>query len=114
MRVLVTDRRRPGWVEESTEEHSSLQGAVSLRCEPALTGALDAMAEPPKTRAEALPIVEEWQAKERSLWPPDYREQVALAITCEYVLLTVRTRRYREQSYIHKREPERLTFCIVR
>jgi len=93
---------RPGWVEARSaqgvqEAHKGPQGVPSLRCEPALTRAIDAMPVPPQMRADAVAIVDEWRAIERGLWPAEYRDEAALAITPEYIMATVRTRRFREE-----------------
>jgi hypothetical protein len=75
----------------------------SLRCEPALTEAIDAMRHPPRrSMARAERIAQRWREIEGGLWPQTgrFRVQRELAvgsITPEYVLVTARTKKYRKK-----------------
>lgn len=107
---------RPGWIEcrrptdriMHPDPHpdpatSRGESSRSLRCEPTLTATLDRMAIPPKTLDEAAPIARAWARKEAALWPDVEDGEplgriCALSITPEYILVTVRTRRFRIES----------------
>ena len=85
---------------ESGDLLTEALGACSLRCEPALTVALDSMETPPETLAEATAIAEAWAREEAALWPdgedgePQGRLSAA-SVTAPYILMTVRTRHLR-------------------
>ena len=78
-------------------------GKSSLRCEPALTEEIDAMEHPPGDRIQAERAALCWKGIERSLWPehqsrrsPNWRAMAVSKITPEYILATVRTKKFRE------------------
>jgi len=86
--------------------HAGPEGTPSLRCEPALTEAIDAMRDPPHTTAEAALIARRWARIEATLWPPAESIRAAATVTAEYVLAASRTRRFRiaERSQVAREE----------
>jgi len=109
MRVLVPLPDRPGWVVRQTSDTipyaaTSPFGAdqrgenpvgISLRCEPALTRAIDAA--PPQDWAEAAEYALEWGEVEAALWPAgESRDHARDRVTAECVMATARTRHFRD------------------
>lgn len=71
------------------------QDVISLRCEPALTAALDAIDRPPVSQRQCECWANGFQSIEAALHKPGTGRVEVKSITPEYIAATVRTKKFR-------------------